>query len=144
MLRANCPLAHSSLAMAPPDPAPNLAVELAKQRNRAAEERTLMAWIRTCLSLIGFGFGIERIVAVLHQSFGDTVNPVRLSRLLGLGFVALGTVAMVIASRDYRHQLQRIQRNELLYGPRHSPALMVAYVLTFLGSLAFLGMVLRP
>lgn len=51
---------------------------------------------------------------------------------------------MVAASQDYRHRLQRIQRNELLYGPRHSPVLMVAYVLTFLGSLAFLGMVLRP
>jgi hypothetical protein len=32
---------------------PNPGTELAKERNRAAEERTLMAWIRTALSLIG-------------------------------------------------------------------------------------------
>ncbi|WRH67064.1 MAG: DUF202 domain-containing protein [Planktothrix sp. GU0601_MAG3] len=36
--------------------------ELAKYRSRAAADRTLMAWIRTSLSLIGFGFGIPTIV----------------------------------------------------------------------------------
>ena len=35
----------------PPDTY-NMANELAKERNRAAAERTLMAWIRTSLSLI--------------------------------------------------------------------------------------------
>ncbi|BBD55616.1 YidH family protein [Planktothrix agardhii] len=36
--------------------------EMAKYRSRAAADRTLMAWIRTCLSLIAFGFGIPTIV----------------------------------------------------------------------------------
>ena len=36
----------------------NTATELTKERNRLAADRTLMAWIRTSLSLIGFGFGI--------------------------------------------------------------------------------------
>ena len=76
---------------------PNPATELAKERNRAAEERTLMAWIRTSLSLIGFGFGIDRIIAAIQQSLGDAVNPVRLTRILGLSFVALGTFAMLYA-----------------------------------------------
>jgi putative membrane protein len=48
---------------------PNPGTELAKERNRAAEERTLMAWIRTSLSLIGFGVGVERIVAAIYQCF---------------------------------------------------------------------------
>jgi putative membrane protein len=122
----------------------NPATELAKERNRAAQERTLMAWIRTALSLIGFGFGIDRIVSAIHQSLGDAVNPVRLSRILGLSFVALGTLAMLVAAIDHNRQLKRIQRNDLLYISRRSPSLVVAYVLTGLGAIAFIGILISP
>lgn len=130
--------------MSSPELGPNLATELAKERNRAAEERTLMAWIRTALALIGFGFGIERIVAAIHQSLGDTLNPLRLTRVLGLSFIALGTVALLGAALDHKHQLQRIQRNDLVYRSRQSPALVVAYVLTGLGAIAFVGILISP
>jgi putative membrane protein len=132
----------SSADNTPQTPSPG--TELAKERNRAAEERTLMAWIRTSLSLIGFGFGIDRIVAAIHQELGDAVNPIRLSRILGLSFVALGTFAMLYAALDHRQQLQRIQRNDLIYVSRHSPSLVVAYVLAFLGVVAFAGILISP
>ncbi|HSM80578.1 MAG TPA: DUF202 domain-containing protein [Nodosilinea sp.] len=130
--------------MTPTNPGPNPATELAKERNRAAEERTLMAWIRTSLALIGFGFGIERIVAAIYQALGDAVNPLRLTRLLGLSFVALGTFALLAAALDHRHQLQRIQRNDLVYRSRRSPALLVAYILAGLGAIAFIGILISP
>lgn len=123
---------------------PSPGTELAKERNRAAEERTLMAWIRTALSLIGFGFGIDRIVAAIDQSLGGAVNPIRLTRILGLSFVALGTFAMLYAALDHREQLKRIQRNDLIYLHRHSPSLVVAYVLALLGTVAFVGILISP
>ena len=43
----------------------NLTDNLARQRNRDAAERTWMAWIRTCLSLIGFG--LDKIVAAISS-----------------------------------------------------------------------------
>jgi len=43
----------------------SLSNELAKQRNRGAADRTLMAWIRTCLSLISFGFGLDEILGAI-------------------------------------------------------------------------------
>ncbi|MBE9108072.1 DUF202 domain-containing protein [Nodosilinea sp. LEGE 07298] len=130
--------------MSTSNPGPTPATELAKERNRAAEERTLMAWIRTSLALIGFGFGIERIVAAIYQTLGNTVNPLPLSRVLGLSFVALGTFALLGAALDHNHQLQRIQRNDLVYRSRRSPALMVAYVLIGLGAIAFIGILVSP
>jgi putative membrane protein len=123
-------------------PQHNPATELAKERNRAAEERTLMAWIRTSLALIGFGFGIDRVVAAIYQALGDAVNPMRLSRILGMAFVALGTIAMLLAALDHQRQLKRIQRNDLVYQSRHSPSLVVAYILTALGAIAFFGVLI--
>ena len=48
------------MTFVPDDPA-SLTNELARERNREAADRTLLAWIRTSLALISFGFGIERI-----------------------------------------------------------------------------------
>ncbi|MBD2259446.1 DUF202 domain-containing protein [Pseudanabaena sp. FACHB-2040] len=126
------------------NPTPNLAVELAKERNRAAQERTLMAWIRTSLSLISFGFGLDRLVTILQDGLNVNQTPVRLSRILGLSFVALGTVAMLYAAMDHRRQLHRIQRDDLMYVSRRSPSFLVSIVLAILGTLAFLGILLNP
>ncbi len=39
--------------------------ELAKERNRIAADRTLLAWVRTSISFIGMGFGISQILNFL-------------------------------------------------------------------------------
>jgi putative membrane protein len=118
----------------------NSATELAKERNRAAEERTLMAWIRTSLALISFGFGIDSIITILNQSLGGILDTWRASRILGLGFVALGIFSMLYAAIDHRRQIRNLEHNELRYVARVSPTLVVAYILAVLGGIAFVTM----
>lgn len=126
----------------PPKP-PNIQAELAKERNRAAAERTLMAWIRTSLSLIGFGFGIESIVNAItsFQAVRD-LNRIRFSRLFGLSFIALGIYALVSAAIEHRQQLREIQRNtDYVYKSRRSLGLTVATGLICIGAFAFIAII---
>jgi putative membrane protein len=127
------------------NPPPNIQAELAKERNRAAAERTLMAWVRTCLALISFGFGIESIVTAIRDLQIDaTLNPVRFSRILGLAFVALGTYAMIMAVIQHQQELRRLQQNEIyIYRSRPSLGVTVAIALGGIGIYAFVGILFR-
>jgi putative membrane protein len=124
---------------------PNTQAELARERNRAAAERTLMAWIRTSLSLISFGFGIDSIVSAI-RSFQATedIDPIRFSRMFGLAFIALGIYALIVAAIEHRRELRHIQRHaDYFYTPRRSLGWTVALALIAIGSLAFVGVLLR-
>lgn len=96
--------------------------ELAKERNREAAERTLLAWIRTCLALIGFGFGIDRIV----NAVASGREPTGLTAVVGSCFMALGIYGLISASIDYRNQLQLLAGDRYTYRPRLSQTLILA------------------
>ncbi|QKD83686.1 DUF202 domain-containing protein [Thermoleptolyngbya sichuanensis A183] len=126
-----------------PDAPRNLNNELAKERNRAAAERTLLAWIRTSLSLIGFGFGIDQIVTAIQRTRRlDYLGTMYLARITGLAFIAVGLYAMLSATIEHRQELRRIQRDDYLYTPRRSNALVVAIALMVIGIFAFLGIII--
>jgi putative membrane protein len=107
--------------------------ELAKYRSRAAADRTLMAWIRTSLSLIGFGFGIPTIVrAIENTHLSHHLDPVRFSVIVGLAFIGTGMVGMALGLREHRQLLQQIESDRYTYETSHS-AEIVAVALLVIG-----------
>jgi putative membrane protein len=117
--------------------------ELAKYRSCAAADRTLMAWIRTSLSLIGFGFGIPTIVKAIERTrIGEQLDPIRFSVIVGLSFIAVGIFAMSTALREHRRTIKLIQSDRYTY-ESSSSAQIVGLTLLLIGLVSFLGVVLK-
>jgi putative membrane protein len=110
--------------------------ELAKQRNRDAAERTLMAWIRTCLSLISFGFGLDKIVAAIRSRGGVRMHAEWGVRLIAIAFILTGVIAMVAATRQHGRNLRRLLRDNFTYTQEPSIAIATAVMISLIGAAA--------
>jgi putative membrane protein len=125
-------------------PRPGQGTMLTLDRNFMAAERTLMAWIRTSLSLISFGFTVGKFFDYLAAEKG---KPIRgfIARMLGpdgigIALVALGTFALLFALVDHRGTIKRLRGEG--FQARRTPAIVVATILVVLGISAILSLAL--
>jgi putative membrane protein len=88
--------------------------ELAKERTRAAAERTLSSWINNCLVLIGFGITVDQIFPGLEQLISrqhDRTLP-EVIHITGLSFIGLGIVLLLIVMIQHFFILQWLKQSE--------------------------------
>src|SRR5947209_1307508 len=107
-------------------------------RVRFAAERTLLAWIRTGLALMGFGFVVARFGLFLREiAEARQAIPIRSygwSLWIGTGLVVLGVAITLLAAEQYRRILQRLNRGEEYLVPQWSLGLVVSVLLALLGA----------
>ncbi len=111
--------------------------ELAKERNRVAADRTLLAWIRCGITLISFGAGLDQILKALYSDLLTATDSWPLIKALNLAFVGLGTIILLLAISDYRDELRRFHQPTYRYTPRLTIGMVVTPVLIYLTLGAF-------
>ena len=102
----------------------NINTELAKHRTHEASDRTMMAWVRTSLSLMGFGIGIYEIA----EKTGGT-NVFRSSKYVGLALILLSLFAMVFAIIENKRNHKKLENADFIYQSNTSLGVKVGYAL---------------
>jgi len=114
-------------------------------RTRLATERTFMAWVRTAVSLIGFGFTITQFFERLQNMESSTGRAMRpeAPRDLGLALIAVGVVALAISAWQYRGLVRYLDSDQFKAiadvggKANRTPLFLVALVLMAIGVFAF-------
>lgn len=122
----------------------DISTELARERTRQAADRTLMAWIRTSLSLIGFGFAIAKYRDILlaggfihrpPEQYNTTI-------IFGLSFISLGVFGLLAAVIQHWRILRQIKKDPLAFPVFKPLALIMAGLLLCVGLFAFVAVLL--
>jgi putative membrane protein len=118
---------------------------------RQALERTFMAWIRTAVSLISFGFTIVQFFQRFTQMQSEGSRPLSpgAPRILGLALIGVGILCLAISSWQYRQGVKYMWQPKFraIAGigerPIRSAAFLAAMVLLAIGLFAFLSVFFR-
>jgi len=109
-------------------------------REHLANERTFLAWLRTSISLIGFGLAIARFSLFLHQLQTKTAqqtienNYIFSSENLGLSLIIVGIIVIALAAWRYNRVFRQIERAN--YRPNRLLVLFLTVVVILLGILS--------
>jgi putative membrane protein len=113
-------------------------------RTRASVERTMMSWIRTAVSLIGFGFTIVQFFDRMQELPGT--NPAHHPTApwyLGLALIGCGVLALLISVWQYHWTIRYLWSGSFapLAGMTkeglQTPLYAIAFALVLIGVFAF-------
>jgi putative membrane protein len=115
--------------------------------DHAANERTFLAWVRTAIAIMAFGFVVEKFDLFLRlagvQASGKTVPGSHsfLGDIAGLALIVLGGAMMVFAALRFRRTTDDIDAADVRRGPGDRADFTLVGLLVLLGATLFVYLV---
>ncbi|MBI1248659.1 DUF202 domain-containing protein [bacterium] len=100
-----------------------------------AAERTMLAWLRTGLAIIGIGFLVARFGLFLRmlRNPGTDLSPPLASSLIGIGFVLLGAILIGVAAWQHKSFVQKMTFDQRPSNYSMQLAIWISVLVAFLG-----------
>jgi putative membrane protein len=108
-------------------------------RTIMAADRTLMAWIRTSLSMLSFGFTIYKFLETIASQAGADHS--RSPQQVGMFLTAMSVAAIVLGTISYWTTLRDLRRVEAFRIGR--PVLLMALIMSIAGVTMFVSIATR-
>ena len=111
--------------------------------DHAANERTFLAWVRTAIAVMAFGFLVERFdlfLDIAAPSLAGRVLSVpgqRFGNVAGLALIILGTAMVAVAAVRFLMTAKSIDSEQLERGPGSRIDVALAFLLVLLGGALF-------
>jgi putative membrane protein len=141
--RDDCLDVRHHVGLGPPQAAAARASMIERYSDHAANERTFLAWVRTAIAIMAFGFLVERFDLFL-QIAGQTLAKRALSptgqlvgNVAGLILIALGAATIILALLRFRRTAKRIDSPESISSFGEHLDVILAALLVVLGSALF-------
>jgi putative membrane protein len=111
--------------------------------DHAANERTFLAWVRTAIAVMAFGFVIEKFDLFLRAMGSQRqpqVNPPgsAFANIAGLAFIAIGVAMIVISGLRFASTAKEIESENNVPGTGERFDLALAALIGLLGAALFL------
>ncbi len=111
--------------------------------DHAANERTFLAWVRTAVAVMAFGFLVEKFdlfLAITAKSLGGraaSVGGQLVGNIAGLALILLGGTMMVLATFRFRQTARDITAKEVRPGTGERMDFTLVGLLVLLGTVLF-------
>ena len=101
-----------------------------------AAERTLLAWNRTALTLMAFGFVVERFGLFMRMYAAEGAAPLVRgpSFWLGVVLILLGAGSSAMSVLQFRRVVATLKPKEIPYGYRMQPGVVVNLLVALAGA----------
>jgi len=111
--------------------------------DHAANERTFLAWVRTAIAVMAFGFLVERFdlfLQIAAPSLADRALSLpgqRFGNVAGLTLIVVGTAMVAVAAIRFVRTAKEIDSEALQRGPGSRIDIALALLLVLLGAALF-------